>query len=195
MASRLTACEQFSDCVSSTYQFARTHLEKNRDVFQRTFTRLKRKLKQFELVCVIHSHFKGLQEFWRVCVRAFSRDQHGSGASGQPEDLDAEVAWLLELRRRRKSPSGFAGAFQAPRNSVYVRTAITDSAVASFCGSSRKRSPVVLCDRCAHNALVCEIRDRCRAFADALRRQKAKVVFWSSMQQPDDQNCRDRSSA
>ena len=61
MASRLTACEQFYDAYRARTKFARTHLEKTRDVFQRTFTRLKRKLKQFELVCVIHSHFKGLK--------------------------------------------------------------------------------------------------------------------------------------
>ncbi len=40
--------------------------------------------------------------------------------SGQPEDLDAEMPHLLELKGRSKGPRGFAGAVQSWRNSMYA---------------------------------------------------------------------------
>ncbi len=40
--------------------------------------------------------------------------------SGQPEDLDAEMARLLELKRRRKAPRGLGGTVQTWRDSLYA---------------------------------------------------------------------------
>ena len=39
---------------------------------------------------------------------------------GQPEDLDSEMARLLELKRRRNAPGGLAGAVQKWRDSLYA---------------------------------------------------------------------------
>jgi len=40
--------------------------------------------------------------------------------SGQPEDLDAEMPRLRELKRSRKAPRGFTGAVQTWRDSLYA---------------------------------------------------------------------------
>ena len=56
-----------------------------------------------------------LDELGAVAMRLARRRR-----SGQAEDLDAEMAHLLELRGRRKAPRGVAGVAQAWRDSLYA---------------------------------------------------------------------------
>jgi glycosyltransferase involved in cell wall biosynthesis len=56
-----------------------------------------------------------INELGEVAMRLAQRRR-----SGQPEDLDSETAWLLELKRRRKAPRGLAGVVQTWRDSLYA---------------------------------------------------------------------------
>jgi lipopolysaccharide biosynthesis glycosyltransferase len=60
-ASSLNASEVFYDAYRSRTKFARTHLERACDVFQRLFERAKIMLKHFEVICVIHGYYKRLK--------------------------------------------------------------------------------------------------------------------------------------
>jgi glycosyltransferase involved in cell wall biosynthesis len=56
-----------------------------------------------------------VRELGEVAIRLAQRRR-----SGQPENIDTEMAGLLELKRRRQAPRGLAGVVQSWRDSLYA---------------------------------------------------------------------------
>jgi lipopolysaccharide biosynthesis glycosyltransferase len=65
IASRLPASGPFYDEYRARTRFARTKTDKIRDIVQAVFTRVKRTIKQVELVSMLHAYFRETRATWR----------------------------------------------------------------------------------------------------------------------------------
>jgi len=103
--------------------------------------------------------------------------------SGQPEDLDAEVARLLELKRRRKVAGGLAGFEQKVRDSLYAANRYYGFGCREFCAGRLERARRCFVRSLRTNVLFVKSWIGIALSLVPFAASRMKFLFRSSMQQ------------
>jgi glycosyltransferase involved in cell wall biosynthesis len=106
--------------------------------------------------------------------------------SGHPEDLEAEMVRLLELKRRRRAPGGFGGVLQTWRDSMYAANRYYGFGCQELCAGRLER---------ARRCFIRSLRTNCMFVKSWIgvalslvpfAASRLKVVFRSSMQRQEE---------
>lgn len=122
-----------------------------------------------------------INELGEVAMRLAQRRR-----SGQPEDLDAEMAGLLELKRRRKAPGGLAGTVQTWRDSLYTANRYYGFGCRELCAGQLERARRCFVRSLRTNGLFVKSWIGVALSLMPFAASRLKFVFRSSMQQNDD---------
>ena len=106
--------------------------------------------------------------------------------NGQPEDLDAEMPRLLELKRRRKDTGGLAGAMQSWRNSLYAANRYYGFGCRELCAGHLERARRCFVRSLRTNALFVKSWIGVAISLMPFAASRLRFVFRSSMQQDND---------
>jgi glycosyltransferase involved in cell wall biosynthesis len=106
--------------------------------------------------------------------------------SGQPEDLDSEVARLLELKRRRKASRRLAGGVQALRDSLYAADRYYGFGCRGLCAGDLERARRCFVQSLRTNVLFVKSWIGVTLSLMPFAASRLKFVFRSSMQQYSD---------
>jgi glycosyltransferase involved in cell wall biosynthesis len=106
--------------------------------------------------------------------------------NGQPEDFDAELPRLLELRRRRKDTRGLAGAMQLWRDSLYAANRYYGFGCRELCAGHLERARRCFVRSLRTNGLFMKSWIGVALSLMPFAASRLKFVFRSSMQQHSD---------
>ncbi len=106
--------------------------------------------------------------------------------SGKPEDFEAEVARLLELKRRRKKPRGLSGAMQSWRDSLYAANRYYGFGCRELCAGHLERARQCFVRSLRTNGLFVKSWIGVALSLMPFAASRLKFVFQSSMRQCND---------
>jgi glycosyltransferase involved in cell wall biosynthesis len=122
-----------------------------------------------------------INEFGDAAMRLAQRRR-----SGQPENLDAEMARLLELKRKRKAPRGLAGFAQTWRDSAYAANRYYGLGCRELCAGRLERARRCFVRSLRTNVLFVKSWIGIGLSLVPFAASRLKFVFRSAMQQYND---------